>query len=462
VLAKRLCEAMGGSIGVESELGLGSTFHCRVAFEESTPQRESRPVSRREPFDVLVAMANESGRRAVCEMVEALGGTCSDAASGNDARTILLERAREARPIHVALIDASLSDMEGRTFVDLFAENLALAAVPVVTLSYPGQTFGASAALIRARLSKPVRSSQLEACLLMVLCSPHLLGAPHSSASSPPACGAAPLPVPAQTTTEEPRPRLLIVEDNTVNQRVAQVMVEKRGYAADVVASGALALEAMARHHYEAVLMDCQMPKLDGYATTAQIRAREAEGQRTPIIAMTANVGPLAREKCLAAGMDDYISKPVLGQELDRVLARWAPRKEERTLAERPSDPGKTRPARVIDLRMLEELGANDPKGLVREVIELFLLDAPERVAALHDAMARGDMSALACTAHTLKGSAGHLGARALATLCARLEALGRADARESAALALAAVEDELERVREALVAETLRGNGEA
>ncbi len=277
--------------------------------------------------------------------------------------------------------------------------------------------------------------------------------------------------VPAPTEAEDLRPRVLLVEDNVVNQRVAVSLVSKRGYRVDVAQNGFEAIEATSKVCYVAVLMDCQMPKLDGYATTQHIRKREGDGARTPIIAMTANANAGDREKCLAAGMDDYVAKPVVGEELDRVLRQWAPLPgSARITTRRRSNPktprrdSKRPPAAAgsgdaaIDKTILDRLRSVQRPGdsdLVSEVIELFLGELPRRVDALRAAAGTGDHDALGRTAHTLKGSAGQVGATILSSLCGALERAVRARAAGFSAVEhVDAIGREAERVRAALDAE--------
>jgi CheY-like chemotaxis protein len=247
------------------------------------------------------------------------------------------------------------------------------------------------------------------------------------------------------------RARVLLVEDNEVNQRVTRLLLQKRGYVVEVACDGHEAVVATARTAFAAVLMDCHMPRFDGYAATKEIRARSGPGARVPIIAMTANAGPGARERCLAAGMDDYVAKPVDTDALDAVLRRWVsflPAATEASVRRRPSIP-------PIDLAMLRRLRVGLPVGasdVVGEVIGIFRQEAPTRVLALRDAVARGDLAAAGRTAHTLKGSAGHLGAKTLGALCARLEEQVRAGVPFDVGFAVQAIADELERVDAALL----------
>jgi two-component system, sensor histidine kinase and response regulator len=271
-----------------------------------------------------------------------------------------------------------------------------------------------------------------------------------------------------------PRPRLLLVEDNAVNQRVGVVMAEKRGYQVDVAANGLEAVDAVLRGGYVVVLMDCQMPKLDGYSATAEIRRREGP-QRTPIIAMTADANPGAREKCLAAGMDDYLSKPMAGDELDRLLRKWAPlpgsagpRSRRGEPTPEPAPQSNNSPSRrptpitrapAVDPAALEKLRAmrQGDSDLVLEVIDLFLQETPDRLVSLRDGLARGDLPLISRIAHTIRGSAGHLGAKALAALCARVEDKARQGVPFNNAFALSSIEEEIGRVRDALLAEAER-----
>jgi CheY-like chemotaxis protein len=210
---------------------------------------------------------------------------------------------------------------------------------------------------------------------------------------------------------------VLVVEDNAVNQRVAVRMLETRGYRVDAVASGREAVDALAHIPYDLVLMDCQMPEMDGYAATAEIRRRErAQGaatRRTPIIAMTANALKGDAEKCLAAGMDDYLPKPVTVQRLEAALARWSPQT-------RLGAPEEVVDASIVAL--LRDLHREGRPDILAEVIAVYLCDTPPRLAALHEAVARADAEAVRRETYGLKGSSSQIGAVQVARLCADLE----------------------------------------
>jgi CheY-like chemotaxis protein len=205
--------------------------------------------------------------------------------------------------------------------------------------------------------------------------------------------------------------RILVAEDNAVNQRVAVRQLQKLGFNADTVGDGREAVEAIERVPYDLVLMDCQMPEMDGFAATAEIRRRERRGRHVPIVAMTANAMEGDRERCIAAGMDDYLPKPVREAELETVLRRWLQE-------ESPIDP-----AAIANLRELDD----GKDGLLHEVIELFLAETPPRLDAIAAAVGASDTEALWRAAHALRSGAANLGATRVVRLCDMVEKRGRA-----------------------------------
>ena len=243
---------------------------------------------------------------------------------------------------------------------------------------------------------------------------------------------------------------MLVVEDNVLNQVVAVGILTRLRIAADVVDNGRDAVEAVTGGAYGAVLMDCRLPGLDGYQATAEIRRREGGSRHVPIVAMTASASQEDRERCLAAGMDDYLAKPVLVGDIEAVLARW--------LRDEAPAAGAAEPAaEVIDHHRLAALRELDQDGqgsrLLTRLAAAFLSGAPTDLAGLRAAVERGDAAAVGNVAHHLKGAAATLGSGGVVDLCEDLELLAGADALGSVGDLLGRLEAELDRVRDALAA---------
>jgi CheY-like chemotaxis protein len=250
------------------------------------------------------------------------------------------------------------------------------------------------------------------------------------------------------------RRRVLVVEDNPVNQAVGVAILAKLGYGAEVVGNGRQAVEAVVLGDYGAVLMDCQLPVLDGYEATAEIRRREGTKRHTPVIAMTAAALPENRERCLAAGMDDYIAKPVLVGDVESVLSRWfGGEVTTRTVA--GSADWAESAAGVLDPDRWAELGQLDSAGngsaLLDRLVDCFLASASADLVSMHAAVQHGDTTAMTDFGHRLKGAAATLGSAGLVNLCQELEALASADDLTPVRELLCRLEDEFARVTSAL-----------
>jgi CheY-like chemotaxis protein len=253
---------------------------------------------------------------------------------------------------------------------------------------------------------------------------------------------------------EDRRRRVLVVEDNPVNQALAVAILAKLGYGAEVAGNGREAVAAVGHAAYGAVLMDCQLPVMDGYQATAEIRRREGTDRHTPIIAMTAAVLAGDRERCLAAGMDDYIAKPVLVSDVQVGLSRWL--RGEATAPRASASAESAELARdVLDPDRLAELGQLDSAGDGSEflcmLVDCFLTRAPADLASLGAAVQRGDATAIYHVAHRLKGAAATLGSPGMVNLCQELEALAHAGGLAPARELLGCLEQEFGRVTSAL-----------
>ncbi len=315
-ISAQLVERMGGKIEVKSELGKGSTFFFNAPFERSESNiarlAHDKMLS---GLRVLVVDDNETNRQIIERQIANWGISSASASSASEAWAALRERSRDA-PFDVAILDLAMPGMDGLMLARLIKADPAVASTRLLMMSSLGSRgeAGAGSAPIEAWLTKPVKQSQLYNSLAGLMNTNPAGVEPSGKASQ----------------SEDPLPeirerfRVLIAEDNLINQTVVKHQLHKLGYPFDVVGNGAEALEAIAKTPYPLVLMDCMMPDLDGFAATAELRRREAStGRHTIVVAMTANAMEGDREKCLAAEMDDYLGKPVQLEELAAILDRW-------------------------------------------------------------------------------------------------------------------------------------------
>jgi CheY-like chemotaxis protein len=388
---------------------------------------------------VLIVDDNASSRDALETQLRAWGMRAEAVADGAAALARLA-----TGPVDVALIDGAMPHMDGVELARRLAATPELAPIKVVLLT-TGQALAApdvSRLGVAATVAKPVGHVELRETLNQVV-----RGGPAASAPAGPRRTAEVKRAPAQPTLG----RVLIVEDNTTNQMVAMGLISRLGFDAEVVSNGRQAVEAVARSKYDAVLMDCNMPVMDGYEATAAIRHMEGDGGRVRIIAMTASALAGDRERCLAAGMDDYVSKPVKLRDLERVLV--------------PGSAGRSAPAppsTALDSRQLESLRALDGgDGLfLASVVESFATSSVQALGALTAAVEAGDSAALAREAHRFKGEASTLGAGAVAGVCAALETMPSPLDIPAARELVARIEREMGLVRATLQAEADAANG--
>ena len=332
-ISKRLSELMGGRMWVESEEGLGSTFHFTIVANAApvTPRVYARDLSRRlAQKRVLIVDDNPTNRRIVCAHAESWHMITETAGSGAEALRLI----SGAGAFDVALLDMQMPEMDGVMLARELHRHPRWGSLPLIMLaSVRPEGLGDDASLFTMVLTKPVKPVALQTALL------EALGLAE---------GSAPSAVPKETPehldetlgTRNPL-RILLAEDNVVNQRVAVTILKRLGYRADVVGDGTEAVEAVQRERYDVVLMDMQMPRMDGIEATRCIRRLPSESNLR-IIAMTANAMTGDREECLAAGMDDYLAKPVQPRDLHAALARCVPRSA-------PASTVGTRPADTLD-----------------------------------------------------------------------------------------------------------------
>ncbi|MEW6443016.1 MAG: response regulator [bacterium] len=423
-ISKQLTAMMGGRIGVETEEGKGSTFWFTVVLRKQSQDVEGRrviPVA--SPAEirgqhVLIVDDHATNRFVLRELLRSWAFRSEEAENGGQGLYLLREAAARGNPFRVAFVDMQMPGMEGKTFGRECKADPLIRATSLIMLTSVGQR-GDSAELEKigfaAYLTKPVRKSQLYDCIAAVL----------GTASADPRPGSERI-ITRHTLAEQKKRkiRILVAEDNVVNQKVALRMLERLGYRADAVADGKEAIKVLETIPYDLVLMDVQMPGMDGFEATRRIRDPRSgvRDHNVPIIAMTAYSMKGDRERCLEAGMDDYVSKPVtpgsLAKALDQHLKAGGS-----TCRPGTTDP-LTGPLSPVKMEFIREISGGDG-AFERELIQTFLADAGERLSRLESAVSERDSDQTRRQAHAIKGSSASAGAHRLQEIASRLEQMG-------------------------------------
>jgi PAS domain S-box-containing protein len=427
-ISKRLCELMGGTMWVESEVEKGSAFHFTIDAEATSGPRFPSVAAELRGKRILVVDDKAANREVVTRQARSWGMVPRETESPAQA----LEWIRRGDPLDVAILDMQMPEMDGLTLAAEIRRYRDADALPLVMLTSLGRRTEDRRAggEFAAFLTKPIKASQLYDTIAAVV------GAKTAG------------PQEAREREQDAEPaaraqlRVLLTEDNAVNQQLALRLLEKLGYRAEVAVNGLDALEALRRRPFDVVLMDVEMPEMDGLEAARCIHREWPGPERPRIIAMTANAMQGDREICLAAGMDDYVSKPIhldeLGEALDRCTRRAAavPAHEDA----------------VLDPEALGRLGdtAGD-RAFVAELVNVFLRDAPALLATLRDGFEDAQAPELRRAAHTLKSNARVFGAGALAELCQELEEMAKAGSLAGAAELMARIDGEYARVAAAL-----------
>ena len=405
-IARQLAHAMGGEIGAESEEGRGSCFwftaRLGIGVGDGAPPRSEAGLAGRR---ILIVDDNAANRRVLRGHLEGWGMEVVSADGGAQALEAMRSAVHEGRPFELAVLDLHMPEMGGSELAARIAAEPSLAGTAriMLTSSRPEDRAIAVEHGIEAWVVKPVRRARLLECLVDRL-------APTSSRLSGPEGEETAVALP-----EGKRSLVLVADDNPVNAEVAVKMLRQRGFRTHRVTDGRQAADAVRREDYAAVLMDCQMPLMDGYEATRAIRAHEhGTGARVPVVAMTAHTMAGDQEACLAAGMDDYLSKPVRGKALEEVLARWIPPQT----AQEP-EPG------LIDAGAFDEL-REEYGDLLDTLVPVFVEQGEAALSQMREGIAAQNSVAVAEAAHRLKGSASSFAAERVSALAARLEEQGR------------------------------------
>ncbi|HEV2700412.1 MAG TPA: response regulator [Steroidobacteraceae bacterium] len=458
-ISKQLVELMGGTIGVTSEPGKGSRFHFSIMLNpDPAAQREPDHSHALSGMRILLAEDNATHRRILRQQLTGWDAQITEAESG--AQAIKIIKSALGGQFDAFVLDSHMPDTDGPKVLAAIRRRAEFANTPVLMIGpvgAPPATENEASGRV-AWLAKPVRKAQLHTTLVSLVTL-------DLNATRRMQLIAGQTSVIAQQLKREALSigRLLLVEDNPVNQEVALAILNELGLTAECAWDGEQALQKLAAQRYDVVLMDCHMPKLDGYATTRRLRQTEAAaGQdRTPVIALTANALGGDAELCLQAGMDAYLSKPFSVDELYLTLKPYDRKSAARSRAAEAAAPATAAPdipASVLDeqaLRQIRSLRQPGGPDLLKKIVNLYIGNSRTLIDSLREAVIRTDPVGVAQAAHSLKSSSANLGATALAQLCAQLEATAKSGKLEPAWSTLDTLVEEHRRVLLALTAQT-------
>jgi two-component system, sensor histidine kinase and response regulator len=442
-ISRRLIEMMGGRIWVESELGVGSRFHFTVRLGNAVSNKvvveNSIAPAILRGVKVLIVDDNRTNRRILEGLVKRWGMNPTVASDGEMALGALIAAFKEGAPYGLILTDMHMPKMDGFTLVEHIKLRPELCASTIMMLTSGGQRGDAARCGelgISAYLLKPVRQSELREAIARVL------GAKDQTGEIPMVTQSS-----LRENTADKKLHILLAEDNPVNQKLAIRLLEKRGHQVVLAGNGLEALSALEAGSYDLVLMDVQMPIMDGLEATRVLREKENGTERhQAVVAMTALVMKGDRERCMAAGMDGYLTKPIRPQELDDVLDSYLPR-----ALEVVSNPGPVH-AEEVSVCIEELLDRVDgDHSFLAELLELFRGDYPALIQDARGAVSHDDAAALQKAGHTLRGVLGNLAAPIALKIAAELESMGRTGNVASAGAKVTEMEQELVHVLKSL-----------
>jgi two-component system sensor histidine kinase/response regulator len=415
-ISKRLVELMNGEIDVESELGVGSTFWFTARFERTEKGAQDAAATPLRGRRVLIVDSDSAARDIIARYAHSWGVRSTAAPDTSSVIPLLREAVEAGDPIHFLILDLATADVDAWRLSETIAGDVAFSATKLILAT----TLDARESLLTsgsfaAYLAKPVRQSQLHDCIVTAMAAPRtrLLALE----------GHAPIAAPQAERSRYLGARILLAEDHAINRRIAVAQLKELGVEADLAENGQEAIDAYERHRYDLILMDCQMPDVDGFAATRAIRAIQArDGGNVRIIAMTANAMEGDRKRCIEAGMDDYLSKPV---ELAKLRAALHPML-------RPSENANGKTTQVpgvpcaLDVARLRQVFQDDAEA-IGEVLELSIGECRPLVAAMQSAIGRRQTDLVAHAAHKFKGICGNVGADELAAIGLQIERAAKA-----------------------------------
>jgi two-component system, sensor histidine kinase and response regulator len=420
-ICKRLAELMKGSVGAESSEGKGSTFSFVVPLTKCARQTADHSHRELEGVRILIIDDEPNAREILHQYVMSWGARNGTAASGKVALQLLRQSYLDGDPYRLAVVDLVLPDSDGISLAQEVKLDPLINGTDLILLT-AFDSFGlgtaASNAGFKRYLTKPVRQSQILECLVSSINDDDAIIGQSTSNS--------------ELSNEPTKPAvsrsqiILVAEDHPINQQVAQLYLDELGFACHVANNGREVIQSVNSGAYSLILMDCQMPEMDGFEAASSIRKNEKNsGRHIPIVAMTANAVKGDKERCLAAGMDDYISKPVDPHELSRILERWLPSSEQRDVVQSHVDTHSERSGELAE-ELKHLLKKFDPKG-ARLLSGMFITSTPETLTKIGEAIAEQKMANVKALAHYLRGASITICAKSFENLCTQLEQAAKA-----------------------------------
>jgi len=429
-ISKQLIEMMGGEIGCTSQPDQGAKFWFDLPLKKSAAtQVVTKPTAHElRGLRGLIVDDNATNRELLAHQLSSWSIEQESAASGIEGLTKLHQAVADGHPFDLVILDMHMPHMDGLDVAHLIKKDPTINSIRMIMLTSVGIRGDARLAReagIKIYLTKPVRQIDLYNSLVVLM------------KDDPTEADELITQYRLEQETTTFRAKVLLAEDNLVNQQVAKGVLRKLGCRVDLAMDGREAISDFEKHHYDIIFMDCQMPRMDGYEATAEIRRLETSssaGRHIPVIALTANALSGDREKCLAAGMDDYVSKPFDKQRIIKVLKHWlpdnlkvtppkGPRQEDHQVVEPTADTPVLEYEALEGIRSLQSEGAED---ILTKIISLFLEDTPKQLKKLEQAIRDQDANKICSIAHSLKSSSANLGAIKLSLCFKNLEQKGR------------------------------------
>jgi CheY-like chemotaxis protein/HPt (histidine-containing phosphotransfer) domain-containing protein len=423
-ICKQLVELMGGKIGVNSKEGEGSEFWFTLPFAKQLEAQTAERVLPEISGARVLVIDGSSSREKLAEQLKSFGVEAATAEDGSSALHCLRQAVQEGKPFQAALLDMMMRGTDGETLGrSILADEVlrTTALIMMTSIGRKGDAHRLEGIGFAAYLVKPLTESDLFDCLSAVL------------TGNKPAARRSLITRHSLREARHSQARILLVEDNPTNQEVAGKILQRLGWHADIADNGRQALEALANQPYDLVLMDIQMPDMDGCEATRQIRDPQSSVLKhdIPVIALTAHSVSADAENCFCAGMSDYVTKPIDPEVLANVVERWLTLKVHQPAAQRAGLPvrpcaAEPKPLRVFNSELLLRRMMGD-EALARDVVSVFLGDLPGLLASLQERIGQKDLASIWKQAHRLKGSAGNVGGEMLQKAALEMEAAGKA-----------------------------------